>query len=91
MLMQEQILEIIIMRKIALEMERAAATHAPFPVGSPERSALILCEEAGEVAKEALNCTRPTGGVDPVTNLKAELYQVAAVCVMWLEHLERGE
>lgn len=41
----------------------------------------ILGEEVGEVAK-ALN------EQEPIENLRAELVQVAAVCVAWIEALD---
>ncbi len=48
-----------------------------------EKWLAILSEEVGEVAKEILES--PDGNIG-----SGELVQVAAVCVAWLECLERG-
>lgn len=48
---------------------------------------VILAEEFGEVAKEACDVTFSGKSTE---DLEAELVQVAAVCVAWLECIRRG-
>ena len=42
----------------------------------------VLVEEVGEVGRAILECD--------IQNLQEELVQTAAVCVAWLESLEKG-
>ena len=54
---------------------------------SPEVKVMVLAEETGEVARVILDC----GGLvldEAVDDLRAELVQVAAVAVAWLESME---
>ena len=68
-----------IYKAIDLERHRQDRLHPTWPADA--RYALsVLAEEFGEVA-EALNDGRERG-------LRAELVQVAAVCVRWLESME---
>lgn len=66
-----------LLAKIRLERERQNSTHQ-FPVFNSDRLG-ILGEEFGEVCK----------AVNEVSNLEDELIQTAAVCIRWLEALER--
>lgn len=54
---------------------------------NPEKL-VVLAEEFGEVSKEV--CEQLNGKYDPF-NLRAELIQVAAVCVAWIEALDEEE
>ena len=65
--------------RICAEMTRALREHRPLPVGHPERCLTILAREFGEVANE----------VNPgqEESLMAELAQVAATAILWIEGL----
>ena len=59
------------------------------PVADPSRKLAILTEEVGEVAKEVLHLDSKHHNQKQVrANLRAELIQVAAVAVGWLQSLE---
>jgi len=72
---------------IRAEMDRAEQLHGPLP-WDPVRSALILVEEAGEVAKAALGVTR-TKPDETVEHLREELAQTAATAIRMLVALEQ--
>lgn len=63
---------------IISERQRQDAKWGPQASHTPEKWYAILGEEFGEVAKEVLE--RPNSA-----KMRAELIQVAAVCVKWLE------
>lgn len=71
---------------IHAEIARADSLHGPLP-SDPVRSALILIEEAGEVAKAALGVTRTTPD-ETVEHLREELVQTAATAIRMLAMLE---
>lgn len=56
----------------------------------PSRWALILGEEVGEVSRAALEVYSDESGGEAIANLRAELVQVAAVAVSWIQSLDRG-
>lgn len=78
---------------IVAEAERAHAKHGTnsmyHPAQSHERRYAILAEEVGEVARE-LNEAAIHGHLD-APKLCAELVQVAAMAMTWLEALYAGE
>lgn len=57
------------------------------PIVSPDRKLRVLVEEVGEVAK-AIDDLETVKSRIRLDNLRAELVQVAAVAVAWLESLE---
>lgn len=75
---------------IGEEIQRAKSIHRPFPYDNPERAALIMGEEFGEVARATLDMTRP-GMHNAADIIKKELIKeiihVAATSVMWLEDI----
>ncbi len=53
-------------------------------------AAAILCEEVGEVAREALAWDGLEAGPADRKKLRTELIQVAAVAVAWIEKLDKA-
>lgn len=68
-----------VFHKIEVERARQDRLHPEFPILQVERLAILL-EEAGEVAK-AINEKKPE-------EIEAELVQVAAVAMRWLEQIK---
>lgn len=74
--------------EIDKELERAQALYPHWPDSLVEATA-IVCEEAGEALKEALNlrpCERP--GKGNIQKLRMELIQTATMAVRALINLE---
>lgn len=63
-------------------------TPADLGLSDPERLA-VLAEEFGEVAREVAE--RVAGKTTDFAKLRAELVQVAAVAVAWVEFIDRDE
>jgi len=66
------------------ELRKAEKKHPGWPVNVVYRAA-ILCEEAGEVVKEALDVSF---GVGSMEKLKVELAQTGAMAIRNLIHLD---
>lgn len=82
-------------RLIKAERARQDAKFGPMgnlPNLTLEQRMCVLTEEVGELA-QALNDARRPGGYsrDGLADARAELIQVAAVAVAWLEALEAGK
>jgi hypothetical protein len=78
-----------ILGEVDAEVTLARAMHRPFPSSDPVRCSALLSEECGEVASEALALTRPGENVvSRQVNLRAEVLQVMAVCMMWMEAID---
>lgn len=71
-----------IYREITAERERQDELHPGFPELNDTRF-LILAEEIGEVAKDSLESNHE--------NLRKELIESAAVCVRWIEALDKEQ
>jgi hypothetical protein len=85
-----------VMSRVCAEIERARSKHREFPGNNnPVRSAGIICEEAGEAMKDALDVTRE--GNNPSRRdylriaLRTEIVQVAAMAILWLEMMENED
>lgn len=65
---------------ILIERMRQDRLHPEFP---EHIRMAVLSEEVGEVGKALQEGNK--------ANLIEELYQVAAVAVRWIQHIERGE
>lgn len=68
---------------IEAELQRAKRKHPEYP-DNVFKQVAIISEEAGEVAKVALQYHDEGGSLD---NLRAELIQTAAMCMRMLEYL----
>lgn len=78
------------------QRELFAAGRITFDAASPipddNRKLRVLVEEVGEVAQELDNLEATNHSKKLVrANLRAELVQVAAVAVAWLESMEGGK
>ena len=67
-------------------MKQAHKAHGPL-TADVVRASLILTEEVGEVAKDALGLTRPTPNSSR-TMLRDELAQVAGTAIFMIMNLE---
>lgn len=74
-------------KRVREALAAAEAKHPFWPVDNISAAALILIEEAGEVAK-AVNDYRESGGA--LEDIEAELYQTAAMCFRMLNNLGGG-
>lgn len=69
------------------EMHRAQKKHPECPTDNVKRAA-IVCEEAGEVIREANMIDEGKGSVE---SLKIELIQCAGTCIRMLNELSQDE
>lgn len=77
--------EAVIIMGIHYELFKAEKKHPTWPVDNLFEQIAILSEEAGEVAKAALDFK---DGKAPITELKEELMQTAAMCIRILKNLK---
>lgn len=76
---QEQAMSENVFKAIQAEMQEQEATWGT-PEHHPETWVAIVCEETGEVARAAL--------AKDIVQMKTELTQLAAACVMAINALE---
>lgn len=76
--------EAVIIIGIHHELKKAEKKHPNWPVSNLFEQVAILSEEAGEVAKAALDFHNGTGTIH---EFKEELMQTAAMCMRILKHL----
>lgn len=78
----------LILLGIHRELRKAEKKHPDWPVDNLFEQVAILSEEAGEVAKAALDYKN---GRVPIKELKEELMQTAAMCMRLLKNLNHEE
>jgi hypothetical protein len=69
------------------EMNRAQKKHPDWPIDNVKRAA-IVCEEAGEVIREANMIDEGKGSIE---SLRTELIQCACTCIRMLHELRYDE
>lgn len=77
--------EAVIIMGIHYELYKAEKKHPNWPVDNLFEQVAILSEEAGEVAKAALDYK---SGKAPLSELKEELMQTAAMCIRILKNFK---
>ena len=76
-----------ILDAIRREMTRAEEIHPNYPM-DPLRQTALMCEEAGEALKAALDLTRPIGSATAYRRrLRRETVQTAVMAIKLLEAL----
>ena len=73
-----------IIMDIESELERGKLLHPNYPT-DPLRRTAIMCEEAGEALREALDLTNPNSSYNNKRDLRHETIQTAAMAIRLLQ------
>lgn len=81
-----------ILTQVAEEARRAETIHKPFKDLLLQDAMRVFLTESVEAMKEANDLQRAEGIYIPTVRLRlrAELIQVAAVCLNWIKHIDRS-